>query len=430
MRLNIEKMIYGGEGLARLPGNEAGPGKSVFVPFVLPGEQVEAEVTEEKRGFARAQLDSVVEQSPLRIHADCPYFQRCGGCHYQHTSYENQLTIKAEILRETLRRTAKLEVPCDLQIHASPPWNYRNRARLKVQASPGFNLGYYKFRSHELLPIKQCPISSPLINQAIAALWSKGHEGLLPDSLREIELFANDADGALLIEIYVSHGTSADEAHQACEPVSGLLPHLRGVVAFESVREGQSSDPKKLAELGENSLQYSVASSSYKVSAGAFFQVNRFLLNDLATTVLSDHSGKLALDLYAGGGLFSAVLAKRFAQVVAVEASQTSHADLRHNAPPEVKAVRASADQFLAKASVLQPDLVIVDPPRSGVGENVVRGLESAKATHITYVSCDPSTLARDLRGLVNAGYRIEQAHLLDMFPQTFHIETVFHLAR
>ena len=429
MRLNIEKMIYGGEGIARLPGNEAGPGKSVFVPFVLPGEQVEAEITEEKRSFARARLESVVERSPLRVEPDCRYFRQCGGCHYQHTSYENQLAIKAEILRETLRRTAKLELPCELQIHASPPWNYRNRTRLKVQTNPKFVLGYYKFRSHDLLPIEQCPISSPLINQAIAALWAKGRACAFPDSLREIELFANDTDG-LLMEFYLAYGTSAKQAQHTCEAAAGLLPQLRGVSAFEQVREGQFADPKGLAESDANSLRYSVGPSSYKISAGAFFQINRFLLNDLVRIVIEGQPGKLAFDLYAGVGLFSVALARSFAQVIAVEASQTAHADLRENAPPEVKAVRATTEQFLAKPTFARPGLVVADPPRSGMGENVVRSLAQLGAPRLIYVSCDPSTLARDLRGLVSLGYRIEQAHLLDMFPQTFHIESVFHLAR
>lgn len=413
-----------------MPGDEAGSGKSVFIPFVLPGEQVEAEVTEEKHSFARARLESVIAASPLRIQPTCPYFQRCGGCQYQHTSYENQLAIKAEILRETLRRTAKLELPCELQIHASPPWNYRNRTRLKVQIAPAFALGYYRLRSHDLLPVEHCPISSPLINQAIATFSSRGSAIGFPDSLREVELFANDADDAVLAELYLAYGASTKQAQQACEAVSSLLPQLRGAVAFEAMREGQFADPKKLAESGNSSLSYTAGTFSFKVSAGSFFQANRFLLSDLIKIVTEAPSGKLALDLYAGVGLFSVLLAQSFAQVIAVEASQTSHGDLRHNAPPEVKAVRATVDQFLGKHSGLKPDLVIADPPRGGLGENVVRGLAQMGAPRLTYVSCDPATLARDLRSLVSLGYRIEQAHLLDMFPQTFHIESVFHLAR
>jgi len=139
--LNIEKLVYGGEGLARLSADEQGSGKAVFVPFILPGESVEAVLREEKPGFARARLERVLTPSPRRIAPQCPYFQRCGGCHYQHTDYEHQLEIKAGVLKENLRRIAKLELNTELNIHPSPPWNYRNRSRFKVQTAPGFAIG-------------------------------------------------------------------------------------------------------------------------------------------------------------------------------------------------------------------------------------------------------------------------------------------------
>jgi len=430
MQLKIEKLIYGGDGLARLPGDERGPGKSAFVSFVLEGEQVEATIVENKPGFARARLDTVAESSPDRVQPGCPYFQRCGGCHYQHTGYENQLAIQAAILRETLKRTAKIELPCELQIHPSPEWNYRNRTRIKVQPAPQFALGYYKFRSHELLPVEQCPISSPLINRALEALWAKGRAGDLPESVREIELFADHADSALLLEIYCAAGTPPEAAEQACHSLSDAIPEIKGVVAFEQPHTGQLGQPKKLAEKGSSALPYRVGDVAYHVSAGAFFQVNRFLTEELLRTVTDAASGQIALDLYAGVGLFSVVLARSFAQVIAVDASQTSHSDLRQNVPPEVKAVRATTEQFLAKASGPRPDFIVADPPRGGLGENVVRNLVKLGAPRMTYVSCDPSTLARDLRHLVSSGYEIERAHLIDLFPQTFHIESVFHLAR
>jgi 23S rRNA (uracil1939-C5)-methyltransferase len=295
---------------------------------------------------------------------------------------------------------------------------------------PDFALGYYKLRSHDLLPIEQCPVSSPLINRAIAALWSKGRAGEIPDSVREIELFANDADNELLLEVYCAHGTSRTEAETIAESVRQSLAEIKGVVAFEVSRPGQIDGPKKLAEAGENFLVYQVGPHNYRVSAGAFFQVNRFLVDNLVKIIAEGTSGGLALDLYAGVGLFSSLLAQGFPQVIAVEASQTSHVDLRQNAPAEVKAVRATTEQFLAKASGPRPDFIVADPPRDGLGENVVRSLVKLGAPRMTYVSCDPSTLARDLRTLVSSGYRIERAHLLDLFPQTFHIESVFHLAR
>lgn len=430
MQLKIEKLVYGGDGLGRLPSDEHGPGKTVFVPFVIEDEQVAAIIVEQKPGFARAQLDRVIEPSPDRIEPRCPYFLLCGGCHYQHSNYKRQLKTKSAILAETLKRTAKVELPCELQVHASPEWNYRNRTRLKVQTTPEFALGYYKFRSHELLPIEQCPIISPLINRMISSIWTAGREGQIPTELCEIELFADHADGKLLIEAYCEFGTTRVNAQQPAEQLAHLVPEVAGVAVFEQSRPDQAIEPKQLASSGATELLYETKLAQYRVSAGAFFQVNRFLIDELVSLVTAGASNRLALDLYAGVGLFSTVLAKSFAQVIAVEASQTSYSDLRHNAPREVKAVLATTEQYLGQIANIRPDLVVADPPRGGLGENVVRSLAKLDAPRITYVSCDPSTLARDLRIFLGLSYRIVGAHLIDLFPQTYHIESVFHLAR
>jgi len=428
MQLTIEKMVYGGDGIARLPADEHGKGKSVFVPFVLEGERIEAGIAEQKPGFARAELEAVLDPSPARVSSRCPYFQRCGGCHYQHSSYEHQLEMKAAILRETVQRTAKIELPCELSVHPSPPWNYRNRTRLKVQITPEFALGYYRFRSHEFLHVEQCPISSPLINCAMGEISAWGRTEQLPVEIRELELFANASDDALLVEAYCAGGTSRRDARVLAEKLINAMPGIAGVAVFEQTTPHQNSEPRHLASFGESHIVYQTGKFSYRVSAGSFFQVNRFLIDELVDIVTAGPTGKVALDLYAGAGLFSVILARTFAQVIAVEASQTSYSDLRHNAPQEVKAVRATTEQYLQGASE-RADLVVADPPRGGLGERNVRNLAKLGAPRVTYVSCDPSTLARDLRAFVSLGYRIEGANLIDLFPQTFHIESVFRLA-
>jgi 23S rRNA (uracil1939-C5)-methyltransferase len=428
--LKIEKLIYGGDGLARLPADDRGSGKSVFVPFVLEDEEAVVALIEQKPGFARGRIEQVIQSSAHRVQPLCPYFQRCGGCHYQHSTYAHQLEIKTAVLRETLKRTAKLDLECEFFVHASPEWNYRNRTRLKVQTTPQFALGYYRFRSHDLLPVEQCPISSPLINRAITATWDLGRTGSISAAVREIEFFADHRDEALLIEASCTRGIPSSDAHQIGEQLSHLLPEVQGVAIFELPEPNQFAEPKRIAGLGKPEIQYSVAAGSYRVSAGSFFQVNRFLIDELADVVCKDAKGQCALDLYAGVGLFSAVLARSFAQVIAVEASQTSHADLRHNCAQEVKAVLATTEQYLQQVSSdLRPDLVVADPPRGGLGENVIRNFARLDAARLTYVSCDPSTLARDLRMLLDLGFKIEGAHLFDLFPQTYHIESVFHLA-
>jgi 23S rRNA (uracil1939-C5)-methyltransferase len=433
LQLTIEKLIYGGDGLARLPADEHGPGKAVFVPFVLEGERIEASMVEQKRSFARGRADTILQASPHRVEPICPYFLRCGGCHYQHASYEHELEIKITVLKENLRRTAKLELETSVTIHASPPWKYRNRSRLKVRTVPEFALGYYKLGSHELLAVEECPVSSLLINRAIAAFWKMGRERTVPDGIHEVEFFVNAEDTQLLVEASCEPGTPSTPVREWAGAVQSALPEITGMVVFKARPSGMTApvEPKAMASFGAREITYRTDDASYRVSAGAFFQINRHLINDLVKIVVQDYSGARALDLYAGVGLFSTILSRRFAQVIAVEASQTSYADLLHNSPENVKAVRATTADFLRSPSgMLRPDLVVVDPPRSGLGESVVQSLVGLGAHRMTYISCDPATASRDLAGLLSAGYRIEQVHLVDLFPQTYHLESVFHLAR
>ena len=451
MLLTIEKLIYGGDGLARLPAaldaNEVhGRGKAVFIPFVLAQEKIEASLTEQKSGFARAKADSITEPSPHRIQPGCQYYTRCGGCHYQHTSYEHQLEIKKEILRESLRRTAKLDLPFDIEVHPSPPWNYRNRSRLQVRIRPTFAAGYFKMSSHDLLAVEECPISSPLINRGIAALWQIGRAGKVPDGVREVEFFANADDTQLLVDVGCAREARRAAIREWAEELRASMPEIAGVVAFREANPGdrKAAAPEILVTVGSASLTYKTQRADYRVSAGSFFQTNRHLTDELVQIVTAGQSGKLALDLYAGVGLFSTALAGDFHHIFSVEPSQTSFADLAYNQSSNGEAVQATTEQYLArgahservwKGAVLphilnKPDLAVVDPPRSGLGERVARLLTTLGAPRVVYVSCDPATLARDLVPLLADGYRVEQVHLVDLFPQTYHLESVVHLIR
>jgi 23S rRNA (uracil1939-C5)-methyltransferase len=449
--LNIEKLIYGGDGLARLPADDRGRGKAAFIPFVLGGEKIEAEITEEKPSFVRAHAEAIVEPSPHRVPPPCPHFGRCGGCHYQHASYDYQLEIKKEILRENLRRIAKLELQCEIEVHPSPPWHYRNRSRMQVRTRPAFSAGYFKFASHELLPVEECPISSPLINRGIAALWRSGRAGQAVEGVREVEFFANsEADGnetRLLLEFLCTPEARRAAVRAWAEELCAAMPEIAGVVAF---REPQKGVLEPLVAVGASELTYQTKNTAYRVSAGSFFQTNRFLINELVNIVTAGRSGQLALDLYAGVGLFSTALARDVGHIISVESSQTAASDLQYNLPLTGKAVHAATEQYLAKLgdngragrgalrqgavlpsqSVHKPDLVVVDPPRGGLGDRAARLLADVDAPRITYVSCDPATLARDLVPLQASGYRVDQVHLVDLFPQTYHLESVLHLIR
>jgi 23S rRNA (uracil1939-C5)-methyltransferase len=466
--LTIEKLIYGGDGLARLPaaspGDDRGRGKAVFVPLVLAGETIEATLTEEKSGFARARAESIVEASLHRVEPDCQYFGRCGGCHYQHASYTHQLEIKKEILRENLRRIAKLELQSEIEVHPSPPWNYRNRSRLQIQtkdaqARPTLAVGYFKLSSHELMPVEECPVSSPLINRGIATLWKMGRSKKAAEKIaagiREVEFFANADDTQLLVELSCSAEARRAEVRGFAEELRAALPEIEGVVAFRGTQPSarpDAAEPAPLLVLGERFLTYRTAHASHRVSSGAFFQTNRHLIDQLVKIVTQGRSGELALDLYAGVGLFSTALAGDFRHIISVESSQLSASDLQYNLPSNGKAIQAATGQYLsgsragssprrsdkaapgAEGSVAStfptPDLIVVDPPRSGLGEPVARSLTNLGAPRITYVSCDPATLARDLIPVLAAGYHVEQAHLVDLFPQTYHLESVLHLVR
>ncbi len=438
MELKIEKWIYGGEGLGRMAPDDTGRGKAVFVPFVLPGETAEVEFTEQKPGFARAKLQTITQPSPARVKPRCPYFSRCGGCQYQHSDYAKQLDWKRDILLETLQRTAKLTPSREIELHSGPPYEYRNRTRLKVRTAPEFAIGYHRFGTNELLAVTECPISSPLIQRAIKAVWTVGGKSS-SEGLREIQFFANHGDDKLLVEFY----TDRDVASQRLEPFANSLrteiSEVVGVTVFpwstaeddEDRAPAMSHKSAAGTTFGDGALEYETTHGTFRVSAGSFFQTNRFLVDELVATALGDAKGRTALDLYAGTGLFSVPLASRFDRVFAVEASRFSFSDLHRNAPRNVKPVQATTEKYLdstGKKSGI--DFVLLDPPRSGMGENTARLLVKTQAPRITYVSCDPATLARDLRVLSAAGYRIESAHLVDLFPQTFHMETVVHLAR
>lgn len=446
LRLTIEKLVYGGDGLARGDSGEQGRRPAVFLPFVLPGEVVEARLVERKSTLLRARAERIVQPSPERVQPDCPYFTQCGGCQYQHASYECQLRSKAEILAETIQRLAKIEPP-RIQTHASPPWNYRNRTRLKVcSAAAGsgagrqsFALGYYRLNSHDLFPVEQCPISSPLINRAIGKLWELGRAGLIPDAIIEVELFANATDDRLLAEITLPDGSWKRRTQRNLAGFAAALrqsmAEVAGVAVFQVMSNGElmrAEVPAAFSEaFGAGELRYEVAGCEFQVRAGSFFQTNRHLAATLVKLVTEGCEGRCALELYAGVGLFTVPLARRFDRITAVEAAPASASDLRRNAPANVDVYQETTERYLAK---LPPgklfDLIVLDPPRAGLGERSAQLLERLNAPRITYVSCDPSTLARDLRLLSAGGFRIEEMHLVDLFPQTFHLESVTQLIR
>jgi 23S rRNA (uracil1939-C5)-methyltransferase len=433
VELTIEKLIYGGDGLARLAtdGAEA-RAKAIFVPYVLPGEKVEAEIAEERPRFARAQLTQVLQPSVSRTIPSCPYFGECGGCQYQHISYDEQLRLKTEILRETLRRTSKVDLDLEIQAHASPPLGYRNRTRFHVRSKPDFAIGYFKHGSHELLPVRECPISSPLINRALAAIWTLG--GQIPVEIAELELFANARDDGLMVEFYPRAGNADRGALlKFANAFAAAVAETHSIVSIARAesRSRLSSPPQCNVLVGEPAMKYEAEGESYRVSAGAFFQTNRFLVELMVRLTVGERGGRMALDLYSGVGLFAVPLARRFERVIAVESSPMSVDDARANAPANVKVSSQSSEAYLTSVvGTLKPDLIVADPPRAGLGTTVTTQISRLNPKEIVYVSCDPATLARDLKQLTSDQWKVAEMHLIDLFPQTFHIETCTVLRR
>lgn len=426
MKLRIEKPVYGGAGLARHEG------KAIFVPFAVPGELVEARVTRDHGSYADAELESISESSPHRTQPPCPYFGECGGCHYQHANYLYQLEIKSQILRETLERAHLIDIPEIVRVYAEP-LGYRNRIRLHIDRATS-KLSYKKRASHQNLAVDACPIAAPVLESALRSIQSVAASWQLGKHFTEIELFTNSPQDSILLSLWTSANetSSPDQRFSLLWPeLQTLIPKLTGAAVFSGEQRGQQS--RLLASIGEQSLTYAAAGHDYRVSLGSFFQVNRFLVDPLAEHVTGSSSGALAWDLYAGVGLFSVALASQFEQMVAVESAPGSVRDLRHNLHGRAHRIVASSTlAFLQRARASKekkPDFVIVDPPRAGLGKEATTLLATARPAHITYVSCDPATLSRDLKSLLDSGYHLSSLRMVDLFPQTFHLESVATLS-
>jgi len=425
----IEKLVYGGDGLAHHEGT------TVFVPYVLPGERVLMEPVQQQKKFVRGRATEILEASAERVPAPCPRFGVCGGCHYQHMPYEAQVRYKTEILRETLARIGKIEWPGEIAAHASPAFGYRNRAQWAVRPvgdPPKPAIGYFQSASSTLAPTEVCPILAPELESVLGAVAAAFAAEKLHGSIRAIECFAGFPDGRLLLNIAVTRGGPAGT--KLAEQFREIVPNIESLLF-------QAEGTENFELIGPGYVQYEAASFRYRVGHLSFFQVNRFIVDDLiravagpAATIGWNHG--LAVDLYAGVGLFSTALASRFERVIAVEGNVATARDLDANLKevPAARARHADTESFLARCKET-PDLVVLDPPRAGVPAKALQRLREIAPPQITYLSCDPATLARDLAALTGssgsgARYQINTITLYDIFPQTYHIEALVQLQR
>lgn len=399
LSVKIDSLVYGGYGLGRLPD-----GKAVFVPFVLPGEQVLIHVVKEKRGHAVAELISIEESHPERIKARCVHFGVCGGCHYQHIPYKNQLEFKKIIFLEQLRRLAEIEVPEKHEVNPSlSEWNYRNSLQFHLNAQGKLN---FADNSHnQLFEVRDCHLP---LNQ-ISQYWPRT-EFESGTGIQRVEYRQNAVGNLLMV-------------------LSGSQKHMPEMSSESSVSIVHLDGEDCIVLAGDDHLFMKVKDRDFKVSAGSFFQTNfsgAQLLVENVTSIVNDHNPIAVLDVYCGVGLFSSFLAEMVENISGIESSRFACEDYIEN-----------LDQFdhislfQGKAEHIMPNLeqrfdcILIDPPRAGLDREVIRAILEQSPELLVYVSCNPATLARDARYLVQSGYRLESSIIVDMFPQTYHIESI-----
>ncbi|MFM8321966.1 MAG: class I SAM-dependent RNA methyltransferase [Chloroflexota bacterium] len=407
--IELKSLAYGGDAVGRLPD-----GRAAFVPLALPGETVLADVVEERRGFARLALVEVLQPSPQRVQPRCRHFGDCGGCHYQHLPYPDQLAAKSAILRDQLARIAGIAEPPLQPIVASPePYYYRNHVQFHLDEQG--RLGYHRLRSNATLAIQECHLPEAALN----GLWPQLDFEALPE-LERIGLRLGAGDEVLLT--LESQALEAPELSVEDLPLS--VVHL--------------SPAGALVMAGSPALVIEVLGRPFRVSAGAFFQVNTPMAEAMVEHLL-EHLPRFAtlgpqttlLDVYCGVGLFSAFLASRVGRLIGVEVSPAACEDFAVNLDEfdNVALYEAPAEMALpalpARPAGAEPSVVLVDPPREGLDRRALDAIVGLEPAVIAYVSCDPATLARDAARLAAQGYRLAQVTPFDLFPQTYHIESI-----
>jgi len=383
LEVDIERILPGGVGLAHAEG------KTIFVPLAAPGDRLLINIERQQGNIFFASIHEILSPSSVRIEPPCPYFGRCGGCDFQQLNYEAQLSAKVEIVRDCLHRIAKLDPLPEISIHRSPDqWRYRARATWQVDEEKG-TLGYYERASRRVCDVADCAVLVPQLQKALSEVRATPFQEF-PSGLKHLEVATNGDDISLAPEF---------------------------------------------ANFQTRELELRVASEVYRYNAASFFQVNQQLLESLLSYSLQDARGISAIDLYCGVGLFTLPLARIFEDVVGIEANPVAarfaRRNLQHAELGQAQVFTGTVGDWLSvnKAKNKAIDFVLLDPPRAGAESVVIKGVLDLAPAQISYVSCDPATLARDLKKLLHGGYRLDSIASFDMFPQTHHVETVARLS-
>lgn len=396
--ITLTSFAYGGDCFGRLPD-----GRAVFVPFGLPGEKVRIRLVEEKRSFARSEIIEVLEAAAERISPRCLHFGACGGCHYQHLPYERQILAKAEILRDQLQRIGKFsDPPVQPTVPCPNPWNYRNHIQFHL-TSEG-QLGFVGI-DQSVLPIRECHLPA----QALIDLWPQLEIEAIPGLDRLSLRLGSEDESMVVLE-------SSDP-----EPVE-----METELPISVVYVGPGGS---LVLAGDDHIVFEVLGRAFRVSAGAFFQVNTLMAEKMVTHLLENlelQPQDTVIDAYCGVGLFSAFLAPKAGRLIGIEASPEACDDFVVNLDEfeNVELYEASVEEVLP-ALENKPDIFVADPPRAGLGHTTLEAIRSLEPHRIAYISCDPATLGRDARYLMEQDYRLVKITPFDLFPQTYHIESI-----
>ncbi|HEY8186349.1 MAG TPA: class I SAM-dependent RNA methyltransferase [Pyrinomonadaceae bacterium] len=403
LQVEIERLLPGGVGLAHAEG------LTLFVSLAAPGDVLRVEIDRVQGKIGFASIVEVVKPSPVRLEPPCPYFGRCGGCDFQQLTYDAQLEAKLEIIRDCLHRIAKIEAPQKITIAPSPnQWRYRARANWQVDSTAKL-LGYFERGSNRICDVGYCAVLVPELQETLEQVRNRIFTESSRTQLRDI-------DSAI-----------GDEGVSVAPPLAGFKTQV---------------------------VSRHIGNETYYFSAEAFFQVNHDLLAALIAEALAEARGQTAVDLYCGVGLFTVPLARRFERVTGVEAHAGATHFARRNiefakrdasvnvtdgtgikAKPsdlgQVQIVTARVGDWLEEHSsaARRVDFLLLDPPRTGCENRDIAGILALRPAQISYVSCDPATLARDLKKLIAAGYSLDSIAAFDMFPQTHHVETVARLS-
>jgi len=401
--LTLDRWAYGGESIGRLPD-----GRALFVPFTMPGETVRVRLTEEKRGFARGELLEVLEASPQRIEPRCKHYRNCGGCHYQHLPYALQLQAKTEILEDQLSRIGKMdpelvETICRPAVPSPQAWNYRNYVQFHLDSEG--RLGFQAADTDRLVPVEECHLPE----ESILQIWQQLDLAPVPE-LRRVGLRAGAEDEVMLIL-----ESNSDE---------GLEFELD--IPLAAVMLG----PNSTHVLSDSpDLPMTVLGNEFRVSARSFFQVNTPMAEAMVShllEILPLRHDSVVLDVYCGVGLFSTFIAPKVGRLIGIEMAESAVDDFAYNldAYEHIEVYQAAAEDVLPELEV-QPDVVLVDPPRAGLEKAALDAILAMGTETLAYVSCDPATLSRDARRLIAGGYQLTQITPFDLFPQTYHIESI-----